>query len=396
MCKNAKVLLVVSALFAFGMGLSGIFINVFFWKQTNDFIVIVIYNLINYITTPITFIFAGMLAKKKNGIWSLRIGLMVYALFYTLILLVNNTGILYIYFLGAVHGIAVGFYWLAFNTLSFDFTHVNNRDTFNGFNGSCAGISAAVAPMTSAYIISRFNGIKGYRIVFMMTLSIFLVLILISTILRCKNYSGRLNFKKVFSNNCEEWTNIRKATSYWGFRDVIIVFIVNILIIQTTESELSLGKLTLIASVISSMSYILVQKIIKPSRRKLSIFIGTVGSFLSICGLAIKVSYGTLLAYVVMDSFFLPFFLIQLSSSSFNVINVAHEDDMRIEYMINKDIVLNRGRIMSSSILIMLLSVFKSYSILKGYLIFIGLAPVLSGYFLGKLKKVLDGAFNKI
>ena len=65
MCKNAKVLLVVSALFAFAMGLSGIFINVFFWRETSSFIVIVIYNLIHYIVTPITFVLAGMLAKRK-------------------------------------------------------------------------------------------------------------------------------------------------------------------------------------------------------------------------------------------------------------------------------------------------------------------------------------------
>ena len=55
----------VSALFAFAMGLSGIFVNVFFWKETSNFIVIVIYNLIHYIITPITFILAGALAKRK-------------------------------------------------------------------------------------------------------------------------------------------------------------------------------------------------------------------------------------------------------------------------------------------------------------------------------------------
>lgn len=391
MCKNAKVLLAVSALFAFAMGLSGIFINVFFWRETSSFIVIVIYNLIHYIVTPITFVLAGILAKKKNGIWSLRIGLLIYALFYVLILFIGNKGIVYIYFLGIVFGLAAGFYWLAFNTLSFDFTNINNRDTFNGVNGSCVGISAAAAPITSAYIISKFSGIKGYRMVFAMTLTIFVILILISVILKCNNYSGKLNLKKAFSGNCEEWRTVRKSTIFWGFRDVIIVFIVNILIIETTNSELSLGKLTLIASLISSLSFILVQKIIKPSRRKFSILIGTIGSFLAICGLVIKVAYSTLFVYVIMDAFFVPFFIIQLSSSTFNVIDRAHEEDMRIEYMINKDIALNSGRIISAVILLLLLTTFKNSSILKGYLIFIGLSPLVSGYFLRKLKKVLEG-----
>jgi YQGE family putative transporter len=397
MCKNAKVLLAVSTLFAFAMGLSSIFINVFFWEETNSFIIIAIYNLMQYITTPIAFILAGMLAKKKNGVWSLRIGLLMYILFYALILFNGNKGTLYIYFLGIVFGIAVGFYWLAFNTLSFDFTHVNNRDTFNGFNGSCSGIAAAIAPITSAYIISKFAGFKGYKVVFAMTLIIFIILILISIILKCNNYSSRLDYKKIFSSSYKEWNIIRKSTTFWGFRDVIIVFLVNILIIQTTKNEILLGKFALIASLISSVSYILVQKVIKPSRRELSISIGTIGSFVATWGLIINISYSTLLIYVIMDAFFLPFFLIQLSSSSFNVIDKVHEGDMRVEYMINRDIALNRGRIISSIILIVLLIVLKNSSTLKSYLIFIGCAPIVSGYFLRNLSGLSEdkGFLNK-
>lgn len=392
MCRNAKILLTMSALFTFAIGLSGIFVNVFIWKETNSFIVIAIYNLVNYIFVPITFILAGILAKKKNGIGSLRIGLLIYALFYALILLIGSREIAYICFLGVVHGMATGFYWLAFNTLSFDFTNISNRDTFNGFNGSFSGITAAVAPVISAYIISRFSGISGYRVVFLMTLAIFLLLSLISIVLRCENCSSKIDFKRVFSSNCEEWGIIRKAVIFWGFRDVIIVFLVNILIIETTKSELSLGKFALIASLISSASYMLVQKIIKPSRRRLSISIGTIGSFLAICALVIKISHNTLFTYITMDAFFLPFFTIQLSSSTFNVINRAHEENMRIEYMINKDLMLNSGRVISLIILITLLTVFKNPSILKFYLVFIGLAPIVSGYFLRKLKRVLEGS----
>ena len=392
MCREAKILLAVSALFTFAMGLSGIFINVFFWKQTNSFIIIIIYNLLHYITTPIAFISSGALAKRKNGIWALRLGLMIYALFFGMILFAGSKGVVYIYILGAIYGLASGCYWLAFNTLSFDFTCMDNRDTYNGFNGSCAGIAAAAAPITSAYIISSFSGGRGYNIVFTMTLSIFIMLIFISLLLKCKNYGSKIDWKVAFSKNCEEWSVIRKTTTMWGFRDVTLGFIVSILIIETTKSELSLGKLTLIAALLSSASYVLVQRIIKPPKRRLAISIGTLGSFAAILGLVYKVTYGTLLLLVMLDAVFLPFFIIQLSSSTFNVINRAHDEDMRIEYMINKDIAINCGRIISALILISLLYIFKDTSILKVYLFFIGLAPVAAGFFLRKLKAVLEGS----
>jgi YQGE family putative transporter len=391
MCKDAKVLLLVNTLFTFAMGLSNIFVNVFFWKQTNDFKVIVVYNMMHYIVIPIIFIFAGIIAKTKNGIWPLRFGLLAYALFFGVILLVGGKGTGYIYALGVIHGIGSGFYWLAFNTLCFDFTGVNNRDSFNGFNGSCSGIAMAAAPITSAYIISMFEGSTGYNVVFAITLVIFLILIFISLTLRCKNYAGKLNYKKAFLGNCEEWRTIRKSTVLWGFRDVIIVFIINILIIENTKSELSLGQLTLIASLLSSATYIFVQRVVKPPRRRLSIMIGSIGSFFAILGLALEVKYITLLLYVVLDALFIPFFMIQLSSSTYNVINRAHDEDMRIEYMINRDLMLNLGRIISGGILLILLNITTNPSVLQWYLLFIGTAPMASAYFLSKLKKVLLG-----
>ncbi|MPN33715.1 hypothetical protein SDC9_181206 [bioreactor metagenome] len=98
--------------------------------------------------------------------------------------------------------------------------------------------------------------------------------------------------------------------------------------------------------------------------------------------------------YVVVNAFFLPFFMIQWSSSTFNVVNRVHEENMRIEYMINRDIALNSGRAVSAILLLILLTKFNDISILKFYLVVISLAPLVSGYFLRKLKKVLEGAYE--
>lgn len=235
------------------------------------------------------------------------------------------------------------------------------------------------------------KGVTGYRVVFIITLSLFVILLGISLLLKCQNYGTKLNLSKAIGKNCEEWQAIRKATFLWGFRDVIIGFTINILIIQTTGSELTLGKLTLLAALISSGAYVLVQKIVKPPRRRSAVYIGAIASFVAIWGVIINVNYNTIFLYTVMDAFFLPFFLIQLSSSTFNVINRAHEEDMRIEYMINKDYVLNSGRVISAIVLLILLNAFKEANILRYYLIFIGAAPVLAAYHLAKLKKVLGG-----
>lgn len=394
MCRDAKLLLLVSGLFTFAMGLSSAFVNIFFWRQTNNFKLIVIYNMIQYVVTPLIFILGGMLAKKKNGIWPMRLGLLAYGIFFTVILLAGGKGALYICMLGAIYGIGTGFYWLAFNTLCFDYTDTGNRDTFNGFNGSSAGLAAAAAPITAGMLISSMPDLTGYRVVFALTLGLFVILLFISLTLKCKNYGEKLNFKVAFSRNHEEWDTVRKSTTLWGMRDMVIVFVVNILIIQTTNSELSLGKLTLMASLLSSASYTLVQKIIKPPKRRLAIWIGTLGSFAAVLGLVLRVEYSTLLFYVALDAMVLPFFLIQLGSSTFNAISRAHEENLRIEYMINKDIALNTGRIISSLILLIVVSVWDNASLLQGFLFFIALMPMAAGLLLSRLKKLLSGIFD--
>ena len=390
MCRNSKVLLVISALFAFSMGLSGIFINVFFWRETNNLIVIAFYNLIINLTTPITFVLAGMLSKKKNGIWSLRLGLLIYALFFALILYVGNKGTIYIYSLGIISGIAAGFYWLPFNVLCCDFTSTNNRDTFNGLNGGFSGLAAIIGPITAAAVISSFYGLTGYRIVFTITCFMFILLVLISSVFKCNNYSYKIDYKKVFGGNSENWKLIRKSTFFRGFRDSVMMFLINILAIQVFKKELTLGIFALIAALITSFSYVLVQKIIKPPHRRLSISIGIIGSFLAVWPLVITIRYITLFMYAIIEALCLPFFTVQLSSATFNVIDKAKEEERRIEYMINRDIVLNGGRAISVSILIIILLIFKNMSVIKGYLIFLGFSPLISGYFLRKLNGILS------
>jgi YQGE family putative transporter len=386
MSSKAKIMLVVSALFTLAMGLSNVFVNIFLWKNSNDFVLVANYNLMHYIFVPTTFIFAGWLSKKYNGIWSLRLGIIFFIMFFALILIVKDKIVDYIYPLGILFGIAAGFYWLAFHVLSFDFTSPDNRDTFNGFNGAITGISHAIAPLAAALIIENSTGIRGYIIVFGITLALFVVLIIVSALLRTRKYGENLNYKYIFRNNNKEWGNLRKGIAAWGIRDVIIGFVIAILIFDYTGSELTLGKFTFLAAIISCVAFLLEQKLIKPKRRVYSMQMGGILMMAAVLGLAAGIDYFALLFYIVLDSFFVPFFTVPMSSASFNIINSNHEEDLRIEYVINKELVLNAGRILSISVLILMLSYLRNVKLLNYYLLFIGSAQLISLHFLVKLK----------
>lgn len=386
MSKEAKTILFISILFTLAMGLSNIFVNILLWKKSNDFIVIALYNLMQYIFVPITFIFGGLLSKKKNGIWSLRLGILFFIMFFIFILCIKNSIVSYIIPLGALLGIASGFYWLAFQVLCFDCTTVNNRDTFNGFNGCSAAISGALAPIIGGYIIQKAGNTTGYTFVFACSLLLFCVLILVSLLIKTKNYSAKLNFSHIWGSKHSEWTKLRQAITVWGLRDVVIGFLIVTLVFQSTGSELSVGKLTLLASVISSLAFLTQQKLVKPKHRLLSMYIGATIMFVAILGITWHIEYFTLLVFTVLQALSTPFFITPMNSAIFNVINEYHEENLRAEYIINKEIVLNIGRIISTLVLIILLAFIKQARVLNYFLLFLGSTQLISMYFLRKMR----------
>ena len=105
MIKNAKILLVVSTVFTLAIGLSNVFVNIFLWKESHDLLLIVKYNLMHYIFIPIAFVAGGWVSKKKNGVWSLRIGVTCFAVFFILILVLGDKVSNYIYPLGILFGV---------------------------------------------------------------------------------------------------------------------------------------------------------------------------------------------------------------------------------------------------------------------------------------------------
>lgn len=386
MSKKAKILLIVSALFTLSMGLSNVFVNIFLWKKSSDFIIIAKYNLMHYIFLPFSFLAAGWLSKKKNGVWALRIGVVLFILFFLLILLFRNNVLEYIYPIGILYGIAAGFYWLSFQVLTFDFTSTNNRDTFYGFNGCICGVANAISPITAAYIIERNKNMMGYSIVFAISLGLFIILTLVSLTLHSEDYGDRFEFKKILSKNGDEWSYLRKSIAAWGLRDVVIYFLIVILVYKTTGSEMALGKLTLIASLISSAAYAFEQKIIKPKRRLFSLHLGAIFMFISVSGMIIKINYATLAMYMMLSALFVPFFMVPVNSAAFNILTRNHDESMRIEYIVNREFALNLGRIISTSLLIGLLTFVKDKRVLNYFLIFIGCAQLISLYFLRKIK----------
>ena len=124
--------------------------------------------------------------------------------------------------------------------------------------------------------------------------------------------------------------------------------------------------------VLSSFAFLIQQKLFKPRHRLLSMYIGVTLMLIAVLGLTWNIGYTTLLIFIVIESIASPFFITPMASATFNVINEYHEESLRAEYIINKEIVLNLGRIISTLVLIILLALVKQVHVLNFYLLFLG------------------------
>ncbi|HYK74216.1 MAG TPA: MFS transporter, partial [Pseudoneobacillus sp.] len=297
--KDLTLLLFIGGLYSLSIALSNTFVNIYLWKQSGKFFDLGIYNLSIVILQPITFILAGRWAKKVDRVIVLRIGVIFLALFYLSVLSIGEHASHFLILLGSLLGMGYGFYWLAFNVLTFEITEPETRDFFNGFLGILGSTGGMVGPFAAGFIISRLTGFTGYSIIFGISLALFSLAVFLSFSLKRRPASGKYTFIRIIQErkNNNNWRLITNANFFQGLREGTFVFIISVFVFLSTGSELALGTFGLINSGISFIAYYLSSRFIKKHNRKKFILIGGIMLYLAIFLIVFDVTFIKLLIY---------------------------------------------------------------------------------------------------
>ncbi len=268
--KGLLFLLTIGGLYSLGIALSNTFVNVYLWKQSGKFIDLAIYNLSIVTMQPITFYLAGRLAKKIDRVFILRFGVIFLAAFYLSVLLAGETAASRLVLIGAVLGVGYGFYWLAFNVLTFEITEPDTRDFFNGFMGILSSSAGMIGPIVAGFVISRLENNTGYTVIFSLSLSLFALAVVMSFFLKRRESKGRFMLSKVFGERHSNmnWRRITNAHFFQGLREGIFVFLISVFVFIETNSELALGTFGLVNSAVSFFAYYFASRLIKKKARK--------------------------------------------------------------------------------------------------------------------------------
>lgn len=348
--KDLSLLLLIGGLYSLSVALSNTFVNIYLWKQTGALTDLALYNLSIVVLQPLTFILAGRWAKKIDRVIVLRIGVIFLSLFYLTVLVTGTNASKYLLLLGGLLGIGYGFYWLAYNVLTFEITEPETRDFFNGFLGILSSVGGMIGPIAAGLIITRFEQFKGYSMVFGLSLGLFALAVILSFSLKRRPAHGTYCFKRILEERKlnENWRNVTNAHFFQGLREGTFVFIVSVFVFISTGSEMALGTFGLLNSAISFIAYYAASRLIKRKNRKKAILIGGVILYLAILLLVGNINFVKLLLYAAMIAIAYPILLVPYVSTTFDVIGTGWKAaEMRIEYIVVREIFLNAGRIVS-------------------------------------------------
>ncbi len=348
--KDLIILLIIGGLYSLSVALSNTFVNIYLWKQSGRFIDLAIYNLSVVAIQPVAFFIAGKCAKKVDRVIVLRAGITILGLFYLAVLSFGEQASNWLILLGLLLGAGYGFYWLAFNVLTFEITEPETRDFFNGFFGTLFSAGGMVGPILAGFIISRFASTTGYFIVFGLSLGGFIVAVIFSFFLKRRCAKGRFLLSPVWNERKwnADWRRITIAHFFQGLREGVFVFIISVFVFLATNSELALGMYGLVYSGISFISYTLASKVIKKEHRKRVILTGGLLLFFSLFIIMPEPTYARLLIYAAVIAIAYPFLLVPYLSMTYDVIGQGKKAaERRVEYIVLREIFLNAGRITS-------------------------------------------------
>jgi YQGE family putative transporter len=387
--KDLVLLLVVGGLYFLSIALSNTFVNVFIWKKSGEFADIALYNLGIVILQLLTFILAGSWAKRVDRVVVLRLGVTFLSVFYLTVLFTGDHANQFLFLLGGLLGIGFGFYWLAFNVLTFEITEPETRDFFNGFLGLLSSLAGMIGPFFAGWVITSMEEFTGYKLIFSLSLALFSVAVILSFFLKRRSAQGNFSFQRIVRErkNSGNWNSILWAHFFQGLREGTFAFVIVVWVFIATKSELALGTYGLIQSAVSFVAYYLATRLIKQRHRKKAILAGGVILYAALGFILFELSFPLLITYGVVISIAYPLLLVPFSSLTYDVIGKSWKAaEMRIEYIVVREIYYNVGRIVSILSFLLVVIYFDTSKNIAVLLAVLGLGHFLIYFFIRSVR----------
>jgi len=338
----------INALFTIAGALSGVFVNVYLW-QHSDFMTICRYQLVCFALTPVFFMLGGWYAQARDRLHIYRIGLVLSASFYALLLVLQEQAAQYHIWLGVFAAINGGIFWAGSNTLSYDMTAVGRREYYIGLMGTISGVAGLIGPIVGGVIIEWAPEVHlGYQALFGAVVIIYSICILLSFALPKDNVRRPFRIRRALFPKREQrdwrlalWISLSLAGSF-----NIFPLLLTLLMFMQTNSEIKVGGFASFQTLVALTATFIIGRTAAPGNRLKFMFWGVATLLASGCLMFFPITILVLCAFGLLRSLAQPLFGIPHSGLNYEIISKDAEDpSQRIEYICVWEIPLAIGRV---------------------------------------------------
>ncbi|MFO7975015.1 MAG: MFS transporter [Candidatus Hydrogenedentota bacterium] len=353
---KARVALTLHGLCTAARTLCEIFVSVYFWRVGQDFGLVCWHYFAVFAVTPIVFLASGWLAQRWDRLYPYRVGVVLYAVYYLMLLTLRERSSDYAVPLGALLGVTWGCYWSGVNTFNFDVTAAGNRERYFGLLQAVSGTMRFAAPLAGGALITlASDNLMGYYLVFAVAIGCYVSAFVLSFWMPRDRERRPYRLRRALfpGKDQRDWRLIMTAAFTLAGMFNIFAFLLGLLMYMKTENELNVGGLASVQSIAAIITAVIVGRTMTPRSRMKYMRWGVAMILAAGAMMFTELTLFTLLVFGLLRSTAAPLFGIAHFSLRMDAIaNCAEEPHQRIEYISAWELPLGVGRVVMMLVII--------------------------------------------
>ena len=368
----------------------GPFLTAYFLKTTEDSLILIsFYYIITFLVLALGTLIVARIVNNRFRIQMYRIGVITTFIYMLSIVFLQEKIVYFLPLIAILNGTALATYWYPYNL--FVTNKIDNKDRvkFTVTANTVSSIVGVVTPIVLGTIITSSN----FKLTSIIITILAGIIILLSFVLKTeKNY----DLPKVTYNDTWNYLLSYKATRKALFTEFLIGLtasdgalniLTTVLIFTSFKTDLNLGIITSIATILKIIYIKLYQHKFKGKNDKKIVLISSLIPALSLLMLLFLKTNVTVVIYNICFTVFTG--LISMVSE-IRLVNVSNSNlvdkDTQIEFLAFKELVLNLGRIASYD-LVLVLTFINIKNSLYVLLVILTLMTIVMGLSVSRLNK---------
>ena len=368
----------------------GPFLTAYFIKKSQESIIdLSIYYIFSYILLGVGSFIVASIIKNKFRVGMFRVGVIFNFIYIMAIIILKEKIVDYLWLISILYGVSSSIYWFSYNLFVINKIDNERRTEYTVKSKIISSIIGVLCPIVLGSIITVTN----YELTAIIILIISIVQIILSFMLSPDNktnlskFNARQTFDKLKSNKQIRRTSIVEFFIGMNVSDGALEILMTILILDSFKTDMNLGIITSITTVLSMICVHLYGKIYKKRDDKSLVIASSILPVIAVFILLIWRNNITIIIYNICYVIFTSLLALTREIRLFNISDSYIVDkNNQCEFFALREGILNMGRVIGYTMLL-LAGLTNSRFVLSIVMILLTLSIPITGLNITKINK---------